>query len=62
MIEEIKKELCCDFGSGYSSDDRTISFLKNNLHREQVHKYIRKEWETIDKLKQRKLSEFEWDD
>ena len=62
VIEEIKKELCCDFGSGYSSDDRTIKFLKENMHREQVHKYIRKEWETLEKLKQRKLSEFDADE
>ncbi len=62
VIEEIKKELCCNFGSGYSSDDRTIDFLKKNFHRPEIHKYIRKEWETIDKLKQRKLSEFDADE
>ena len=62
VIEEIKKELACDFGSGYTSDDRTISFLKKNFHRVEVHKYIRKEWETIDNIKQRKLSEFDSDE
>jgi ribonuclease HII len=62
VIEEIKKELGCNFGSGYSSDDRTIDFLKKNFHRLEIHKYIRKEWETIDKLKQRKLSEFDADE
>jgi ribonuclease HII len=58
VIGEIKKELGCDFGSGYTSDDRTIDFLKKNFHRAEIHKYIRKEWETIDKLKQRKLDDF----
>lgn len=62
VIEEIKKELCCDFGSGYTSDDRTINFLKKNFHRLEVHKYIRKEWGTIDRIKQRKLSEFDADE
>ena len=62
VIEEIKKELCCDFGSGYTSDDRTIKFLKDNMHRLEIHKYIREEWDTIDKLKQRKLSEFDIDE
>lgn len=59
VIEQIKKEFSCDFGSGYSSDERTIEFLKNNFHRQQLHKYIRKEWETVEKLKQRKLSDFD---
>jgi len=62
VIEEIKRELACDFGSGYTSDDRTISFLKKNFHRVEVHKYIRKEWETIDNIKQRKLREFDSDE
>lgn len=62
VIEEIKKELGCDFGSGYTSDDRTIDFLKKNFHRVEIHKYIRKEWETINNLKQRKLSEFDADE
>jgi ribonuclease HII len=62
VIEEIKKELACDFGSGYTSDDRTISFLKKNFHRVEVHKYIRMEWETIDNIKQRKLNEFDADE
>ena len=61
-IELIKKELGFDFGSGYSSDERTINFLRKNLHRTDVQKYVRKEWETIEKLKQKKLTEFEFCD
>lgn len=57
-IERIKRELGYDFGSGYSSDPRTIEFLKSNLHIPQVQKYIRSKWKTIERLKQRKLSEF----
>lgn len=59
VIEQIKKEFSCDFGSGYTSDERTIEFLKNNFHRQQLHKYVRKEWETVERMKQRKLSDFD---
>lgn len=59
VIEQIKKEFSCDFGSGYTSDERTIEFLKNNFHRQQLHKYLRKEWETVERMKQRKLSDFD---
>ena len=59
VIELIKKELGHDFGSGYTSDERTINFLKKNLHRKDVQKYIRKRWDTIEKMKQKKLTEFE---
>ncbi len=57
-IEGIKKELGYDFGSGYSSDERTIEFLKSNMHVPAVQKYVRIRWETVERLKQRKLGEF----
>jgi len=57
-IEKIKKEWGFDFGSGYTSDPRTIEFLKSNLHRPEVTKYLRDRWETMNRLKQRKLSDF----
>jgi len=57
-IEKIKREWGFDFGSGYSSDPRTIEFLRSNLHRPEVMKYLRERWETMNKLKQRKLFDF----
>lgn len=57
-IDKIKRELGEDFGSGYSSDPRTIEFLRKNYHRPEVRKYVRKKWETVKKLAQRKLDEF----
>jgi len=57
-IAKIKKELGYDFGSGYTSDPRTIEFLKSNMHLPAVQKYIRTKWATISKLKQRKLGDF----
>ncbi|MBI5159722.1 ribonuclease HII [Candidatus Micrarchaeota archaeon] len=57
-LHKIKKELGEDFGSGYSSDERTIEFLRKNLDNEKVLKYVRTEWATLDRLKQRKLGDF----
>lgn len=62
VIELIKKELEYDFGSGYTSDDRTINFLKKNLHRKDVQKYVRKRWDTVEKIQQKKLTEFNFYD
>lgn len=57
-IEKIKKELNFDFGSGYSSDPRTINFLKEHLFDNKVMKYVRKKWSTVDRLKQKSLNDF----
>jgi len=56
-IEKIKKIVGEDFGSGYSSDPRTIDFLKRNLARPEVRKFVRMKWETVAKLGQTKLFE-----
>ena len=57
-IERIKKELGFDFNSGYTSDEITIEFLKNNLHRKEVQHYLRIKWETVNRLAQKKITEF----
>lgn len=57
-IERIKEELGADFGSGYSSDERTITFLEKNYKREDVRKYLRTRWATVKRLSQKKLGEF----
>lgn len=55
--EEIKKlkEKYGDFGSGYSSDPRTISFLKNQKF---LPPCVRKKWKTLKKLRQTELRDF----
>lgn len=53
-IEEIKSEVG-DFGSGYPSDAKTVSFLKNKENLKKAEKYIRKKWKTLENIKQTKL-------
>lgn len=51
-IEEIKKEVGVDFGSGYSSDERTISFLKKHINKNKaLQKHLRHKWDTAKRLK-----------
>lgn len=54
-IEEIKNEVGFDFGSGYPSDPKTKETILDKNKLEKLHKYIRWEWETMERLKQRKL-------
>lgn len=59
IIDEIKKEVGEDFGSGYPSDPKTIDFLKRNWNKYDV---FRKTWSTYKKVAlsggQRKLDGF----
>lgn len=59
IIEEIKKEVGYDFGSGYPSDPKTILFIKDNWHKYDI---FRKTWDTYKKLannvQQKSLGEF----
>lgn len=57
-IGRIKKELGYDFGSGYSSDERTINFLKEHIFDNKVLKHVRIKWRTVDDLRQRNLKDF----
>jgi ribonuclease HII len=50
-IEEIKREVHYDFGTGYSHDERTIKFLKEHHKDPGLQKYLRHRWETIKRLK-----------
>jgi ribonuclease HII len=56
-IEKIKKEIG-DFNSGYTSDPYTIKFLEKNLNNENIKKYIRKKWITLQKIKQKKIFDY----
>ncbi|MEM4330653.1 MAG: ribonuclease HII [Candidatus Pacearchaeota archaeon] len=52
-IKKLKKELNLDFGSGYPSDPKTISFLKENFKDEKIKKIIRKKWESFKRLEKK---------
>lgn len=41
LIEDIKKKIKIDFGSGYPSDPKTVDFLKNNWNK---YDFFRKSW------------------
>jgi ribonuclease HII len=55
-IEKIKEEVG-DFGSGYPSDGKTISALKDAATRKKLAPFVRERWKTLDRLKQKKLFE-----
>jgi len=59
-IENIKKQIGVDFGSGYMSDPKTVDFLKNNF--EKYHEIFRKSWfpyqELVNKKFQKSLGDF----
>jgi len=48
-IEQIKKKIGIDFGSGYPSDPKTQKFLKNHYSK---FNFIRKSWSSYQKLVQ----------
>ena len=45
-IEKIKKELGCNFNTGYSHDSATIKCLEENINNPILKKYLRSEWKT----------------
>ena len=51
IIEDIKKEIGHEFGSGYPSDPKTILFLKENWHKYDI---FRKTWATYKKVAENK--------
>jgi ribonuclease HII len=59
-IEKIKERIGINFGSGYTSDERTVKFLKENW--DKYPDIFRKEWISYKKLveaqKQKNLKEF----
>lgn len=61
-IKKLKEELNYDFGSGYPSDNITISFIKKNFDKLKGSAIIRESWQTWKNLqeekRQKKLDEF----
>jgi ribonuclease HII len=60
-IEHLKEMFGEDFGSGYTSDEKTIKFLEKHWNNDKVH-FIRKEWGTWKEMKkdkeQKRLGDF----
>ncbi|MBN2478083.1 ribonuclease HII [Candidatus Micrarchaeota archaeon] len=56
-VEEIKKKVGFDIGSGYPSDPRTRETLKDRKKMEMLKGEIRLKWKTLENIKQRKLFE-----
>lgn len=57
-IEEIRKSTV-EFGSGYPSDPRTISALKDKAALKVLGPFIRVRWKTLERIKQTRLFEGE---
>ena len=57
-IEEIAQDIG-NFGSGYPSDERTVTALRNKEFMTRARGFIRIKWKTLDNIKQRKLFEEE---
>ena len=54
LIEELKKEWCTDFGSGYPSDPKTKEFLLKwgKEHCGEFPEIVRHSWQTVENIKQ----------
>ncbi len=57
-IDEISAEIG-EFGSGYPSDPDTIKALRDKDMRIKLKPFIRERWQTLENIKQRKLSDYE---
>jgi len=51
LIEEIKQKYNVDFGSGYPSDPKTITFLEKNWDNPKFSDIFRKSWDTWKRIK-----------
>jgi len=49
-IEKIKKEIGCDFGTGYPHDELAINCIKENIENPVLLKYLRTEWSTSKRI------------
>ncbi len=58
-MERIESMSGIEIGSGYPSDNNTIEAIKANLSTRKLNPYIREYWKTLDRIKQRKMKEFE---
>jgi len=56
-IEKLRREYG-DFGSGYPSDPKTLSFIKKTLREKGLPPIVREDWRTIAKARQLTLFDF----
>ena len=55
-IEKIKEEIGVDFGSGYPSDVRTITFIEGWVKEKRgLPPYTRKSWKTVKRMRNERL-------
>jgi ribonuclease HII len=54
LIEELKKELGIDFGSGYPSDPKTKEFLIKwgKKHSGKFPEIVRQSWQTVENIRE----------
>ncbi|MGC8495918.1 MAG: ribonuclease HII [Candidatus Micrarchaeia archaeon] len=57
-VEKLKRELGIDIGSGYPSDEKTISAIKADYKEKLLEPYIRHYWYTVSRIKQTTLTSF----
>lgn len=57
IVEGLRMEYG-DFGSGYPSDEKTASFVRDMVRNGEMHHFIRRSWNTLDKAKQSTLDDF----
>lgn len=55
-VEQAKKSLNVDFGSGYPSDPKTVEFLKKNFAKVEYDFLFRKSWATYKNLIKKEVS------
>jgi ribonuclease HII len=57
-ISELEERLGIEIGSGYPSDKKTISAIRENLGNSELLRHLRDEWKTLKFIRQMKLYEF----
>ena len=57
-IKKLERALKIHIGSGYPSDNTTIEAIKKNMKNAALHDHIREYWQTMDHIKQTRLTNF----
>lgn len=57
-MEKISDIVGLDLGSGYASDNKTVSTIKQNLNNKNLLPHIREFWKTMDNIRQLRMDEF----
>jgi ribonuclease HII len=57
-VKKLERALGIKIGSGYPSDNLTIEAIKKNMDNAAMHENIRKYWQTMERIKQTRLTSF----